>query len=412
MPVIDSATPNAPAKETKSDWCFNYRTRIAGTEDSDSDADNASSQPTDAKLLIELDLSAREEHVTFKPNPFSIAKINASYRPSAHASSVSCSRSQRAPEKLNNSGQTTILEGFKAQAMKAPTIVPKKKALRPLPVQPSKVAPIPSQGDTSAKKSSIHTLLDSALQQKDSNSILLENTLLAPDAVHLKYDSPASSLSASSTPLSFATKTSLNYSMSLCAPDFAHTSTKKYSPADYRPIPTEIRHVAEAASTSVFSLGALPPTQAGWVRDGNPCTGTSGSAFSSPGHPQYGSHYQRRSYPLSSPIRSAAPMAPRGHGSGFSTRRNALGNAGFPLITSGGFGNGNFISAIHTGTHLYSDDPSACLSGKRRSPATPPPLRIKDEDAVPSIEAPDHARALNLYDKSGNEFIGNSSSPI
>ncbi|PPR02235.1 hypothetical protein CVT24_011462, partial [Panaeolus cyanescens] len=62
-----------------SDWAFNFRTSFAIDSDSDSDTENAL-QNRDAELWKQLDLSGRQENVAFKPNPFTIAKINAANR--------------------------------------------------------------------------------------------------------------------------------------------------------------------------------------------------------------------------------------------------------------------------------------------------------------------------------------------
>ncbi|KAJ7619218.1 hypothetical protein DFH06DRAFT_1482997 [Mycena polygramma] len=69
-------------------WTFNLRANQAN-QDSDSDDDDeptTNSISEETRLLQELDISHREETVVYKPNPFSIAKINAAARrPAASA---------------------------------------------------------------------------------------------------------------------------------------------------------------------------------------------------------------------------------------------------------------------------------------------------------------------------------------
>ena len=88
-------------------------------------------------LMDDLDLSKREENVAYNPNPSSISKINAPvYRPqtsTVNGPVVQASQSARLANKptrtqqltkrsRTNSNQTTIMEGFKTQAMKKPRI--------------------------------------------------------------------------------------------------------------------------------------------------------------------------------------------------------------------------------------------------------------------------------------------------
>ncbi|KIK25687.1 hypothetical protein PISMIDRAFT_333487 [Pisolithus microcarpus 441] len=68
------------------DWSFNHRTGGASrrADNSDSDSENADIDgPCDvSSLLRDIDLSSRRETVDYKPNPWSIAKINARSRDS------------------------------------------------------------------------------------------------------------------------------------------------------------------------------------------------------------------------------------------------------------------------------------------------------------------------------------------
>ncbi|KXN82767.1 hypothetical protein AN958_02206 [Leucoagaricus sp. SymC.cos] len=69
----------------KDPWIFNYRTNELDELDSDDDSGDAISwrQSEESRLWSELDISKRRDTATFKPNPFTIAKINAIARASA-----------------------------------------------------------------------------------------------------------------------------------------------------------------------------------------------------------------------------------------------------------------------------------------------------------------------------------------
>ncbi|KAF8997778.1 hypothetical protein BDQ17DRAFT_1362998 [Cyathus striatus] len=85
-------SPNKPAT-SNGDWAFNFRCGAFDDSD-DSDDENGSlsrtndnsstgsrTVPTESELIKDLDLSKRDEPgVVYKPNPFSIAKINAATR--------------------------------------------------------------------------------------------------------------------------------------------------------------------------------------------------------------------------------------------------------------------------------------------------------------------------------------------
>ena len=88
-------------------------------------------------LVDDFDLSEREDNDAYKPNFFSIAKTNAAYRPpqasTVNGPVVQATQSVRLAKKSTqtqrltkrsrtNSNQTTIMEGFKIQAMKKPRI--------------------------------------------------------------------------------------------------------------------------------------------------------------------------------------------------------------------------------------------------------------------------------------------------
>lgn len=64
------------------EWSFNLRSCVLGAdEDCDSDDDLSPNQlSTDTEFLREIDLSSRQDHAQYKPNPWSIAKVNAASR--------------------------------------------------------------------------------------------------------------------------------------------------------------------------------------------------------------------------------------------------------------------------------------------------------------------------------------------
>lgn len=92
-------------------WSFSLR----GGDDTDSDGDDedgtgatgaGAGLSNDAQLLQELDISAREETVQYKANPWSIARVNAASRPTKAKSPP------RAPvKKAGGNGSSTAARG-------------------------------------------------------------------------------------------------------------------------------------------------------------------------------------------------------------------------------------------------------------------------------------------------------------
>jgi hypothetical protein len=131
--------PNKPSRKQQDDgWSFDFRTPLHYADSDDSDQEDGPSAPalatvsSEAKLLKDMDLSTREETVAYKPNPFSIAKINAAYR--SKAPSKQAKPTHNAPNAVRSTlkpGQKTLAEGFEVQ---------KKRALLP-----SRAVPLASQ---------------------------------------------------------------------------------------------------------------------------------------------------------------------------------------------------------------------------------------------------------------------------
>lgn len=127
-----------PLKKNDCNWAFDFRTNFNGYHSSDSESDSADThllpETADNRLLKDIDLSSREERVSYKPNPFSIAKINAAYRSTGQGGVRHNVASVEASKAGKNSGQRTIMEGFKAQASRpTPTSVDPiaKRSLKP-----------------------------------------------------------------------------------------------------------------------------------------------------------------------------------------------------------------------------------------------------------------------------------------
>ncbi|KZT20861.1 hypothetical protein NEOLEDRAFT_816718 [Neolentinus lepideus HHB14362 ss-1] len=102
---------------------FEFLTRIYSDE-SDDDGPESLAQTEDARLLQEMDLTAREDTAQYKANPWSIAKINAASR-SAREGSMASTLSVPTKEGLKG----RIVDGFKMQAERAK--VAKSKAENP-----------------------------------------------------------------------------------------------------------------------------------------------------------------------------------------------------------------------------------------------------------------------------------------
>ena len=139
----------AAAMSTKpfptTDWSFSFRT-INPNVYSDSDSDTDSVHLNEAQLINDLDLSSREETVLYKPNPFSISKINAASRAQNACNGITYQQ-QPTKEKASLKGKATgpkanIPDGFKKQAEKA-----QSQSLRVSALKPGLVTPKPRAAD-------------------------------------------------------------------------------------------------------------------------------------------------------------------------------------------------------------------------------------------------------------------------
>ena len=167
------------------EWSFScrktpYNAYCGSDSDSDSDSsledNNGGPRPSEEALLLsELDLASREETVQYKPNPFSIAKINAAFR--RHPSKET--ESNISPRKLRPSGKpvatqigrnkdkkidgkirpnTSIIDGLKNQSKKQKATLASKKVI-PLPSFRFTVPLKPSIGISNPSDSKSLTLL-------------------------------------------------------------------------------------------------------------------------------------------------------------------------------------------------------------------------------------------------------------
>ncbi|KAF8841086.1 hypothetical protein BDN67DRAFT_1068752 [Paxillus ammoniavirescens] len=92
-------------------WSLNYRVGGGYSSDSDSEAET-NAPPADTRALQEMDLSTRQETVEYRPNPWSIAKINAVSR----ASHPKLNEDKPRPRIPPNPPTKRIVEAFKKQA--------------------------------------------------------------------------------------------------------------------------------------------------------------------------------------------------------------------------------------------------------------------------------------------------------
>ncbi|PPQ94413.1 hypothetical protein CVT25_002501 [Psilocybe cyanescens] len=119
-----------------SDWSFDFRANPCYDSGSDSDCDD--NQPNQMASntvddLNSIDLSSRKETVSYKPNPFSIAKINAAYRTKTSNDPDTVQRTTSTSKESSKSKpiQSTIMEGFKTQISKNRTSKPQPRKVSP-----------------------------------------------------------------------------------------------------------------------------------------------------------------------------------------------------------------------------------------------------------------------------------------
>jgi len=116
--AVDSSFTGA-RKNKDYDWAFDLRAQFYDSSESE---DDVPPHPITAKadnsmLMKEFDLSSREEFVSYKSNPFTIAKVNAAYR-SAKKGARPSGTSVNTTSSDGVLTQSKITDGFKVQASK------------------------------------------------------------------------------------------------------------------------------------------------------------------------------------------------------------------------------------------------------------------------------------------------------
>ncbi|KAG7443569.1 uncharacterized protein BT62DRAFT_934810 [Guyanagaster necrorhizus] len=203
-------SPNhgAPAAESSSGWAFNLRTsklRHADCNlvDSGSDSDLSSDSDMDeSRMLDDLDISTREETVVYKPNPFSIAKINAAVRSTNRPPSTN---KPSRPIKPSRAGKKTSIVDELRRRSKNTRSMFQKSSLQanstPSAVPPSSKdsqhQPAPAILPKSLPKRPIH------LEDMHIFGILVPNSPLASETISFSSGTPAVP-HAPSSPLRFS----------------------------------------------------------------------------------------------------------------------------------------------------------------------------------------------------------------
>ena len=108
------------------DWAFDLRAfnYESSSDDSDGDGQTLRSNTKQHDVRLEdFDLGSREESVSYKPNPFSIAKINAAYRSARNGASEakSSTRQNGPPRKACGLVQTKIDDVLRTQKSNSET---------------------------------------------------------------------------------------------------------------------------------------------------------------------------------------------------------------------------------------------------------------------------------------------------
>ncbi|KAG1845381.1 hypothetical protein C8R48DRAFT_779897 [Suillus tomentosus] len=119
------------SKNKQDPWSFNHRTRAHYAFDSGSDSESEAEinsqvniPSDDTRLIQELDISLRHETVEYKPNPWSIARINAVSRlPNKEPSKQAISEDIR-QKSQPRAPRGRIVDAFKVQAERKPRRVP------------------------------------------------------------------------------------------------------------------------------------------------------------------------------------------------------------------------------------------------------------------------------------------------
>ena len=266
------------------DWAFDGTTQFASSDEESEpdDPDDQKSVTTNIRArelrIDDLDLSTREEHVAYTPNPFSIAKINAAYRPTSTVNGppliqptqpLKPAQPMRPANKLlhpqqltkrSRTNQITIMEGFKTQAMKT-SRAGNALRLRLPPLQPT--------------NNPIHPNFDLAV----------DKPIFSNQDVSVASTLPTSTLLSTSA---IPTLPSFSTTIVPSALDFPSTSSR---PSEYAHILTpkasQPRNTQTLSTISQSHSSAPAQRLPDMWRHQRKCTNNEGpvfSSFSSPGH--------------------------------------------------------------------------------------------------------------------------------
>lgn len=105
---------------TDADWSFNLRSATGFSDDDDDNEDDVGDTGTSSylsshgsQMLRQIDLAAREDNAQYKPNPWSIARVNAASRPRQRDTTVKPVSEKPVAKKRP---QGAIVDAFKRQA--------------------------------------------------------------------------------------------------------------------------------------------------------------------------------------------------------------------------------------------------------------------------------------------------------
>ncbi|KAG2152541.1 uncharacterized protein EDB93DRAFT_249168 [Suillus bovinus] len=117
------------SKKEQNPWSFNLRTQAHYASDSDSESETEISSKVDTpsdntRLIQELDISLRHETVEYKPNPWSIARINAASRPPNKEHPGQAISEDKRQKSQPRAPQGRIVDAFKVQAERKPPRAP------------------------------------------------------------------------------------------------------------------------------------------------------------------------------------------------------------------------------------------------------------------------------------------------
>lgn len=132
------------ATSQTNEWMFNYRS--VALEESDSDGETTEPKMSaESQFCFELDLSSRTDTAVYKPNPFSIAKINATSRPRSTAPPEAAVGDSTLPPKKSGPLERCFNKSRQRARQGGASCVPKEdistRLAQPLELPPTKATP-------------------------------------------------------------------------------------------------------------------------------------------------------------------------------------------------------------------------------------------------------------------------------